>query len=287
MRRLLSATLFLGLAASALAQRVEDVNGRHVQLYPDKDHAQGWAKPGGGGAQNIAYHGGPVIHQAKVVSIFWGSEWGTTTASPSVLAQNIMLFFAQFGGTGEYNVITQYGDGGGLVQKTNLTNNYWVDTVNPPTNVTDAAIQAEVVNYLNANTSGAADASTIYEVFLPSTSYASFGTSTSCGGPNLQFCAYHSSFGHGVIDVKYSSMPYPGCGGCHWTGFTVEQDFDHFACHETREAVTDPDGNAWFDRRGSEADDKCAWSPAPFIGTGGFGYQWEWSNAVSACVKTR
>ena len=130
------------------------------------------------------------------------------------------------------------------------------------------------------------DANTVYEVFLPAGSYASYGSSTSCGGPNLQFCAYHSNFNYNGTDIKYASMPYPSCGGCHWSGFTVGNDFEHFACHETREAVTDPDGNAWFDRRGSEADDKCAWSPAPFLGTGGYGYQWEWSNAVSSCVKT-
>ena len=68
--------------------------------------------------------------------------------------------------------------------------------------------------------------------------------------------------------------------------FAQVQDLQHFACHETREAVTDPDGNAWYDRHGNEADDKCAWSPAPFI-DGGFGYQYEWSNANGGCVKTR
>ena len=57
--------------------------------------------------------------------------------------------------------------------------------------------------------------------------------------------------------------------------------------HELEEAVTDPDLNAWYDRRGQEADDKCAWSPAPFLGTGGFGYQYEWSNLTGSCVKTR
>lgn len=82
------------------------------------------------------------------------------------------------------------------------------------------------------------------------------------------------------VDVKYSSLPYPSCGGCQWPGFTVAQNFDHFACHETREAVTDPDLNAWFDRSGNEADDKCACSP-------GFGQQGEWSNQNSACVQTK
>ena len=50
---------------------------------------------------------------------------------------------------------------------------------------------------------------------------------------------------------------------------------------------TDALGNAWFDRTGYEADDKCAWTPSPFIGTGGFAYQYEWSNANNGCVKTR
>jgi hypothetical protein len=50
--------------------------------------------------------------------------------------------------------------------------------------------------------------------------------------------------------------------------------------------VTDPDGSAWFDRRGQEADDKCAWRPAPFVDAAtGYAYQYEWSNLVSSCVR--
>jgi len=281
MRKLFAAVVLLSLASFASAQRIDELNGKHTQLYPTKDKAPGYARPGGGGGQNLINHGGAVLAQAKVVSIFWGSEWGTT-ANPSALAQETYNFFAQFGATGEYNVITQYSG----IQQSNLTNTYWVDTSNPPTNVSDSAIQGEVIKYFTSGHPGP-DSSTIYEVFLPSTSYASYGSSDSCGGPNLQFCAYHSNFGYSGHDVKYSSMPYPSCSGCHWSGFTVANDLQHFACHETREAVTDPDGTAWYDRRGYEADDKCAWSPAPFIGTGGFGYQYEWSNEVGGCVKTR
>jgi hypothetical protein len=124
-------------------------------------------------------------------------------------------------------------------------------------------------------------------VFLPNGFYSVSGNATSCGGPHLQYCAYHGNFKIGQADVKYGSMPYPSCGGCQWTGFTVQQNFEHFICHETREAVTDPDLNAWYDRQGNEADDKCAWSPAPFLGTGGYGYQYEWSNADHGCVKTK
>jgi hypothetical protein len=281
MRRLLVAMAVLAIATPAFAQRVEDVNGRHIQIYPDRDHAIGWAKPGGGSGQNISYHGGPVIHTAKVVAIFWGSEWtggGATTAS------HITGFFQNFGTTGEYRVITQYGDGAGNVNGVSIDTTAFFDSSVPPTSVTDAAIQGEVARYIDAHQGGTGNGSTVYEVFLPSTSYASLGSSSSCGGPNLQFCAYHSDFVHNGVDVKYSSMPYPGCGGCQSTGFTVAQNFDHFSCHETREAVTDPDGNAWYDHRGFEADDKCAWSPAPFLDSG-FGYQYEWSNAARGCVQ--
>jgi hypothetical protein len=69
-------------------------------------------------------------------------------------------------------------------------------------------------------------------------------------------------------------------------GWTDAQDLEHFACHETREAATDPDGTAWYDRQGAEADDKCAWSPSPFL-VNGYGYQYEWSNLSRGCIQGR
>jgi hypothetical protein len=281
MRKGLVVIVLLSLASFAFGQRIDETNGKHTQLFPSQDKVPGWAKPGGGGSQNLVNHGGPVITTAKTVAIFWGPSWADSYGNLNSVASEMLGFYSQFGTTPEYNVITQYSG----IQPTNLTNTYWWDSSTPPTNVPDSAIENEVIKYFGNG--GAIDASTIYEVFLPASSYSSFGSYTSCGGPNLTYCAYHSNFGYAGKDIKYASLPYPSCGGCHWSGFTVANDFEHFACHETREAVTDPDGTAWYDRRGNEADDKCAWSPAPFLGTGGFGYQWEWSNAVSGCVKSQ
>lgn len=281
MKRALTITALLLLSTPAMAERVWELNGRHVQVLPHRNRA---AKPGNRGSANISYHNGPVLHQAKVVPIFWGSSatWGTN-GSPSALAQQEINFLTQFGTNGAYNVITQYYDLAGSVQLSNLTSTYWIDNSAPPTNVTDAALQAEVVKAIGVV---GFNANAIYEVFLPSTSYASFATYDSCGGPNLTFCAYHGNFTSGGTDVKYASLPYPSCGGCQWPGWTPAQNFEHFVCHETREAVTDPDGNAWFDRQGNEADDKCAWSPSPFLANG-YGYQYEWSNVSGGCVQSR
>ncbi len=255
--------------------------------FNDQNHV-GQAAGQAARSSNLVYHtGGKVIRNAHVVMIFWGSfPSGYTTAM-----QN---FRNQFGTTGEYNTITQYtgiDDATGTTGAINLSNlagssslDYF-DTTTPPTNCTDAVVQGEVKKVIAAQ--GTTDYSAIYEVFIPSGSYSSDGSSTSCGGPNLAYCAYHFNYTDGAgKHVKYSIEPWAGCSGCQAFG-NSSLDQEHFVCHETREAVTDALGNAWFDRSGNEADDKCAWSPAPFIGTGGYGYQYEWSNLNSGCIKTR
>jgi hypothetical protein len=236
----------------------------------------------GGAATNLTYHGGPVIGSAKLVFIFWGPSFANASSPDHLYAQTLQSFRNQYGTTPEYNVITQYSG----IQRTSLGTGTpdLFDTSTPPTEVTDAIVQGEVNVYLASH---AFDASTIYEVVTPSGSYSSDGGPTSCGGPDLKYCAYHSSFTSGANKVKYSIQPYPSCSGCQIPGWSDVQNQEHFVTHETREAVTDALGNAWWDDSdGSEADDKCAWSPSPFIGTGGYAYQWEWSNAISACVQT-
>lgn len=284
MKRTLVFFAVLLVAVGAFAQNAPETNPKHY--FP----VRGWAGPfGGGGGQNLSYHnGGAVIPVAHVVFIFWGPSFNNPTSPDFNYAQQLIGFRNQFGTTPEYNVITQYyqNPGSQHIQLTNLGNGTadLFDVTPPPTNVTDAAVQGEVNKYLTLN---AFDNSAVYEVIIPRTSYSSDGSSTSCGGPSLAYCAYHGSYSNGSHDVKYAIGPYPGCSGCQTGGFTDYQNAEHFICHETREAVTDPDLNAWFDRRGNEADDKCAWSPTPFIGTGGYAYQYEWSNSAGGCVKTQ
>jgi hypothetical protein len=287
MKRVLTVLGFLALAVPVLAQQnVVDANGGTLHLFQPKDAelltpAPSPDAPG----RNLIYHGGPTLTLAKVILIYWGPSFSNGGGqTPGPIASELNAYVSQFGTTGEYKTITQYSG----IQLTNLFVDYWIDPVNPPhTAVTDTDIRNEVNHYIAVRAGGAINTSAVYEVFLPNGFYSISGGSTSCGGPNLQYCAYHSHFTSAGKDVKYGSMPYPSCGGCQWTGWTDAQDFEHFICHETREAVTDADLNAWYDRQGNEADDKCAWSPSPFIGTGGYGYQWEWSNADRACVKTK
>jgi len=290
-----------GLALIGLAQSPAANHNPLPGHFPTKARfVKEFIGPGGGGG-NLIYRGGPVLTTAYVVPIFWGSNWSLSGSTDNSIAKSLTSYIGTstggYGQTGEYNVITQYYQQIGTVttyiSKSNLGSKTAAiyDGSNPPINVSDAAIQAEVLAATNNNPRS----DTVYEVFLPSTSYSSNGSSTSCGGPNLQYCAYHGNFNSNGTDVKYASMPNPSCGGCQSSGFSTTQNLEHFISHETREAVSDEDLNAWYDRRGYEADDKCAWSPTPFVdastGTNqdgtGFAYQYEWSNANSGCVKTR
>lgn len=194
-------------------------------------------------------------------------------------------YVASFGTSSHYAVITQYDDTTGNIQTSNLAGGSaaYFESSTPPTNVTDATVQAEVDKAIAAV---GFDASAIYEAFLPSTSYSADGTSTSCGGTNLAYCAYHGNFAGAHGDTRPASMPYPSCGGCQTSGFSTVQNIEHLISHETREAVTDADGSAWYDRRRSEADDKCAWTPTPFTDSNGYAYQYEWSSSGSGCLQT-
>jgi hypothetical protein len=278
----------LALSCGLLAVAANAAPGAEKKMdkpFADADHVI--YAPVRGAAQlptksNITNHGGGVLTSAKVVFIFWGPNFNNAASADYSYARTLQAFRNQFGTTGEYNTITQYG-----VSLTNLGSGTadWFDTSTPPTNVTDSTVQSEVNRYLSGH--GAFNNSTIYEVVIPRGSYSSSGSSTSCGGPRLSYCAYHGSYGGSSGTVKYSIEPYPSCSGCQVSGWSDVQDAEHFVCHETREAVTDPVNGWWDGSTGEEADDKCAWSPTPFIGTGGYAYQYEWSNANGGCVRTR
>src|SRR5436309_7292933 len=198
---------------------------------------------------------GVFVVSAKVFFIFWGSSFSNAASPDFAYAQTLQAFRNQFGTTPEYNVITQYSG----IQLTNLGSGTadWFDTSTPPTNVTDSTVQAEVNRYISGH---GFNSSTIYEVVIPKTSYSSSGSSTSCGGPALAYCAYHGDYSAAAGTVIYSIQPYPSCSGCKVSGWTDVQNQEHFFCHETREAAVDPVNGWWDSATGEEPDDKCAWS---------------------------
>jgi hypothetical protein len=247
------------------------------QPFADADHviytpAKGGQPPNMNKANVILR--GPVIVNPHLVYLFWGSPF-CSGGSQSAYVSTLQAFRNQFGSTGEWRTIQQYGVNFPVNLAAGSADGF--DCSTPPTKVTDATVQSHVNAYLASHTF---DNSAIYEVVIPSTSYSSSGSSTSCGGPSLAYCAYHGSYSTGGHTAKYSIQPWPGCSGCQVTGFTTPQDQEVLVCRETRETAVDP-----MHTTDPEPDEKCI--GLTFIGTGGFAYQEEWSNLDGGCVKTK
>jgi len=244
----------------------------HIHVMPTRAVAHGLdaARPGGGKPKSsntgIFYHGGPILVSPKVAAIYWGPnqiyQGGPTPGTTGNGSQDgslVGFFLRSLGGSDYFQINTTYYDGGSVhIAGTVAYTGFWADPSNPGTKPSDAAIQAEVTKaFLNGLPF---DASTVYLVFT--------GSGVNLGGGfGSQYCAYHGHFISSGRDVKYAAQPYNADfpSGCSALSGSPNDDFPADAevntlAHEIEEAATDPDLNAWYDRRGYENADKCAWT---------------------------
>src|SRR5213079_3370419 len=123
----------------------------------------------------------------------------------------------------------------------------------------DAQIQSVVSS---AITSGRLPSNTnaVYFVLTSADVTASSGFCT-------QYCGWHTHGTIGGSDIKYAFIGNPdrcpSACAAQTTSPNGNAGADGMAsiiAHELEEAVTDPDLNAWYDNRGQENADKCAWT---------------------------
>jgi len=203
---------------------------------------------------SIYYHGGPLILGGTNVYYIWYGNWSGNSATTILtdLAHNI-------GGSPYFNINTTYYDGSnnhvpGIVNYSGST----TDNYSHGTALSDAQIQAVVSSAISSGLPK--DTNAVYFVLTSADVTATSGFCT-------QYCGWHT---HGTIsgsDIKYSFVGNPDrCpGACEAqtpgpTGNGGPDGMATIIAHELEEATTDPDLNAWYDRRGSENADKCAWT---------------------------
>ena len=250
----------------------------HIMLTREGYAAAAKAGHGGGGGTGIFYHGGPIIYTPKIAAIYWGSSaiynGGPTPGTTGAGSQDgslVGFFMRNLGGSPYWNINTTYTDGGsGSVANSLSYTQYWASNTNVPASgstVSDAAVQAQIVAGF---TSGklSYDASTVYAVFS--------GAGVNLGGGfGSQYCAYHGHFSSSYGDVKYAVMPHDidfpsGCTmGSSPNGDAAADAEVNTLAHESEEFATDEDLNAWYDRRGYENADKCAWTFGTTYATAG------------------
>ena len=198
----------------------------------------------------INYHGGPLMLGGNNVYYIWYGNWSGNTATTILtdLAQNI-------GGSPYFNINTTYYDGNNThvtnaVHYTGSTN----DNYSQGTSFGDAGVQA-IVARINPT-----DTNTLYMVL---TSQDVNETSGFC----TQYCGWHTHATINGRDIKYAFIGNPARCPSACTNGTPSPNGNVGAdgmasiiAHELEEATTDPDLNAWYDTRGAENADKCAWT---------------------------
>jgi len=324
----LGAILPLGLAHAA-PPTPDNPAGNILGVIPVRG-AFNAAKVSASSAGNLLYHSGGSVQTGthQTYAIYWGSDFSyngvSGTASPNGYQTLINAYFGNVAAdsvkipntSNVYYSDTQYYQNIGTtthVQYSEQFSGTWSDTMLPASNgctstaggsvacVSDAQVQAEVAKAILTNhwpTGMGAE----YFVYLAN------GVST-CAGSSCfvsSFCAYHSHYADSSGQtVLYANMPFTGYQLSSCSGATGTPNNNAAAdatlsttSHEANETITDPLGNAWYDRRGNENGDKCAYNYGTQLGANGSGnynqsingttyeLQQEWSNRSSGCVLT-
>ncbi len=272
-------------------------------------HSQAGGSAGAGG--NLTYHGGKVLVTNKTVAIYWSpsNAIGNGSGYASLINQYFGDVAAASGTTGNvYAVLSQYYDstnahitynssfGGAVYDSQPYPASGCSDSVAQTTTcLSDAQLRAELQR-LYGTGAIKADSNTTYFLFTDK-NIGSCYNSSSCAFS--QYCAYHSNVALGSTTVQYANQPYAASVpvACDPGSQPNHNDADstiNVASHEHRESINDPLGNAWYDHRGYEGSDKCAWKFGTVASDGanqtinGHRYilQQEWSNAASGCALT-
>ncbi len=241
---------------------------------------------------NLTYHNGPTMRTTSTTyAIFWVPTGSYVSSTYESLIQR---YFGDVGGSGLYNNNTQYSDTTGHIINSSTLGGSYVDTsAYPSGTLTDAQVQQEVSKAMTAK-GWTASITHLFFVFTAKGENICLNSST-CSF--TYFCAYHSHFGSNTL---YAAMPYTGtnlaaCGVSTSPNGDIDADSTiNVTSHEHMEAVTDPLGSAWYDSRGNEIGDKCAWIFGTLNAAGGdvtwnghnYIVQKEWDNKISGCTLT-
>lgn len=264
----LTVVLCLWCVPALLAQGQAELNhGQAVERTPDgkgigtvQDHGgvvndgkPGGAKPGGNG---ISYHGGPVMVSSTTNAYYiWYGNWAGNTAT------TILTDFANNVAPSPYfNINTTYYNGAGTKVQNNVRlNGSTTDNYSQSANLSDSGVQAVVASAISSGRLPS-DPNGVYFVLTSADVNETSGFCT-------RYCGWHTHGSIGGADIKYSFIGNPDrCpSACEaqTTGPNGNAGADGMAsiiAHELEEAVTDPDLNAWYDTRGYENADKCAWT---------------------------
>jgi hypothetical protein len=191
-------------------------------------------------APNVTYHGGPLLQDVQLQSVYYGTGWSSNAGLQQQVSQvdGFLQYFADspyMTALGQYNVST-----GSFAQHDLVGQNPAGNTI------ADSQIRQILNAEIAANHLAAPNANSLYVFFT-----APGVTVTDNGQTSVNdFAGYHDTFTDSAgATVYYAVIPYP-TGGVTNAALSTSQQFTFVLSHEIAESVTDPDAQSgWFDAR--------------------------------------
>lgn len=204
----------------------------------------------------IQYHGGPIMLGTPKIYYIWYGNWSNNTA------KTILTDFAKnIAPSPYYNTNTTYTDATGtpLSNAAKYAGSYSTSAYKGKS-LSDAAITNIVADTL---TKGhlPTDENAVYFVLTAKDVTATSGFCTN-------YCGWHWYANMSGANIKFSFVGNPDrCpNACEQqptaspNGNPAADAMASTIAHELEEAATDPNLNAWYDAKGWENADKCAWT---------------------------
>jgi hypothetical protein len=199
------------------------------------------------GPANVTYHGGPLLTQVQLESVYYGKAWSTDSTLQQQ-SQQIDGFLQYFPTSPYMDVLKQYNVGHGSFL------NHDIVAQDPPsgTVIDDSEIRTALDAEITSGHLVKPNANSLYAFFTAP------GVEITANGQNSanDFAGYHDTFTDSAGDtVYYIVVPYPSGNLSAQKLTTIQQDAIILS-HEVSEGVTDPDTQTgWFDPQRGEIGD--------------------------------
>jgi len=230
---------------------------------------------------NMTYHNGKIMPTVVSKAIFWGPSWVNSTFVGDKIT-GLDSWYTGHIGSNYAATVNEYTDtvgGGHTVGSMSLLNQrYTVDTSAASGGGSTSTILAEVCKQVTAgNISIDPQGNGYYPVYSDvkrgNAGYCAWHSAGSCGGIPVQFAFFFNLDGDAGCDPQDTTTG-------HSQGLAA---LANVTAHELSEARSDPASpGAWYDSRGAENGDKCAWTFGASTVTFSDGNIWklqgEWSN---------
>jgi hypothetical protein len=286
---LVAGCLAAGVAASAASGGPASMAAGPASGFIPSRNANHQARAGGGKIYQLLWHNGPVMHSTTVVPVYWGTRWSSSSFVGDKVS-GLGTLYRGIGNTAYLRTNGEYSDASGNVGLGVSASSNLTDTSATPSGApTTGQVLAEVAKMTNNHP--------VANAYYPVYSDQPRG--------NARYCAWHSSGTIAGIRVQFGFFfnldGDPGCDPGSPSSLGHSQGLAALANvsgHELSEMLTDPQLNAWYDQKGAENSDKCAWTFNGTVSIGGQSWkiQGNWSNAAAAartgyanvgCIQTR